>query len=112
MRVDGRAPDQLRPVRIVPGFFPFAEGSALIEMGSTKVAVAVSIEDRVPAFLRGKGSGWLTAEYAMLPRATQTRTQREVSQGRVSGRSQEIQRLIGRALRAVTDLPALGDRTV
>lgn len=111
-RIDGRTPDQLRPVRIVPGFFPYAEGSALIEMGNTKVAVAVTVEDRVPPFLRGRNQGWLTAEYSMLPRATQQRTQREVNQGRVGGRTQEIQRLVGRALRAVTDLSALGERTI
>ena len=109
-RLDGRANDELRPVRIIPGFQHYAEGSALIELGKTKVICAVSVEDRVPAFLRGEGQGWITAEYAMLPRSTSTRTPRE--EGRVGGRSHEIQRLIGRSLRAVTDLDALGERTL
>lgn len=109
-RLDGRANDELRPVRIVPSFQHYAEGSALIELGKTKVICAVSVEDRVPAFLRGEGQGWITAEYAMLPRSTSTRTPRE--EGRVGGRSHEIQRLIGRSLRAVTDLDALGERTL
>lgn len=108
----GRAPDELRPVRITSGFLAFAEGSALIELGQTRVVCAVSIEDRVPPFLRGRGGGWLTAEYAMLPRSTLIRTPRESSPGRVSGRSYEIQRLIGRSLRAVTDLSKLGERTL
>ncbi len=111
-RADGRAWDELRPVKITPGFQSFAEGSALIEMGKTRVLCSVSVEERVPNFLRGGGSGWVTAEYAMLPRATVTRSARESSLGRVSGRSQEIQRLIGRSLRAVTDLTALGERTL
>ena len=111
-RIDGRANDELRPVRITPGFLPFAEGSALIEQGQTRVICTVSVEDRVPNFLRGRGSGWITAEYAMLPRSTLTRTPRESSQGRVGGRTQEIQRLIGRSLRAITDLAALGERTL
>ncbi len=111
-RVDGRAWDELRPVKITPGFQSFAEGSALIEMGKTRVLCSVSVEERVPKFLRGGGSGWVTAEYAMLPRATVTRSARESSLGRVSGRSQEIQRLIGRSLRAVTDLSSLGERTI
>ena len=111
-RIDGRANDELRPVRITPGFLPFAEGSALIEQGQTRVICTVSVEDRVPNFLRGRGSGWITAEYAMLPRSTLTRTPRESTQGRVGGRTQEIQRLIGRSLRAVTDLNALRDRTL
>lgn len=111
-RIDGRANDELRPVRITPGFLAFAEGSALIEQGQTRVLCAVSVEDRVPNFLRGRGRGWITAEYAMLPRSTLTRTPRESSLGRVGGRSQEIQRLIGRSLRAVTDLSALGERTL
>ncbi|MBI4498360.1 MAG: ribonuclease PH [Chloroflexi bacterium] len=111
-RVDGRAPDELRPVRITPGYFEYAEGSALIAMGMTRVACAVTVEERLPNFLRGKGTGWITAEYGMLPRSTLTRTPREAAQGRVSGRSQEIQRLIGRALRAVTDLGLVGERTV
>ncbi len=111
-RADGRAWDELRPVKITPGFQSFAEGSALIELGKTRVLCSVSVEERVPNFLRGGGSGWVTAEYAMLPRATVTRSARESSLGRVSGRSQEIQRLIGRSLRAVTDLTALGERTL
>ena len=109
-RLDGRANDELRPVRITPSFQQFAEGSALIELGKTKVICAVSVEDRVPAFLKGEGKGWITAEYAMLPRSTVTRTPRE--EGRMGGRSHEIQRLIGRSLRAVTDLDALGERTL
>ncbi len=111
-RADGRAWDELRPIQITPGFQSFAEGSALIELGKTRVLCSVSVEERVPGFLRGEGSGWITAEYAMLPRATVTRTPRDSSLGRVAGRSQEIQRLIGRSLRAVTDLTALGERTL
>jgi ribonuclease PH len=111
-RVDGRGWDELRMVKITPGFQSFAEGSALIELGKTRVLCSVSVEDRVPAFLRGGGSGWVTAEYAMLPRATVSRTPRDSSIGRVAGRSQEIQRLIGRSLRAVTDFSALGERTL
>ena len=111
-RVDGRAWDELRPVKITPGVQSFAEGSALIELGKTRVLCSVSVEDRVPAFLRGGGSGWVTAEYSMLPRATVTRSPRDSSLGRVAGRSQEIQRLIGRSLRAVTDLDALGERNL
>ncbi len=110
-RADGRAYDELRPVRIIPGFQSFAEGSVLIEVGKTRVLCSVSVEERVPGFLRGGGSGWITAEYSMLPRATITRTPRDSSLGRVAGRSQEIQRLIGRSLRAITDLSALGERT-
>jgi ribonuclease PH len=109
LRKDNRANDELRPVRISPGFQPHAEGSTLIELGQTKVICAVTVEDRVPAFLRGEGRGWITAEYAMLPRSTNTRTPREV--GRTGGRSHEIQRLIGRSLRAVIDLNAIGERT-
>jgi ribonuclease PH len=109
LRKDNRANDELRPVRISPGFQPHAEGSTLIELGQTKVICAVTVEDRVPAFLRGEGRGWITAEYAMLPRSTNTRTPREV--GRTGGRSHEIQRLIGRSLRAVIDLTAIGERT-
>ncbi len=109
LRKDDRANDELRPVRISPGFQPHAEGSTLIELGQTKVICAVTVEDRVPAFLRGEGRGWITAEYAMLPRSTNTRTPREV--GRAGGRSHEIQRLIGRSLRAVIDLNAIGERT-
>ncbi len=111
-RADGRAYDELRPVRIVPGFQSFAEGSVLIELGKTRVLCSVSVEERVPAFLRGGGGGWITAEYSMLPRATVTRTPRDSSLGRVAGRSQEIQRFIGRSLRAVADLKALGERTL
>ena len=111
-RADNRAWDELRPVRITPGFQSFAEGSALIELGKTQVVCSVSVEDRVPGFLRGEGSGWITAEYSMLPRATVTRSPRDSSLGRISGRSQEIQRLIGRSLRAVTNLSALGERTL
>jgi len=110
-RLDGRANDELRPVRITPSFQAYAEGSALIELGDTKVICALSVEDRVPAFLKGEGRGWITAEYSMLPRSTITRTPRE-SGGRAGGRSHEIQRLIGRSLRAVTDLEALGERTL
>ncbi len=111
-RTDGRAPDELRPARIIPGYLPYAEGSVLIEMGKTRVVCAASLEDRVPPFLRNAGQGWLTAEYAMLPRATQTRTAREIGRGGPSGRTHEIQRLIGRSLRAVADMRALGERTI
>ena len=110
LRVDGRGPNELRPVKITRGFMKYAEGSALVEMGETKVICTASIEDRIPGFLAGKRSGWLTAEYAMLPRSTQTRTSRE-TRG-VKGRSQEIQRLIGRSLRASIDLKKLGESTV
>ncbi len=106
-RLDGRANDELRSVRITPGVQRYPEGSALIDSGETRVLCAVSVEDRVPPFLKGTGTGWITAEYAMLPRATESRTQR----GQERGRSQEIQRLIGRSLRAVADLNALGERT-
>lgn len=111
-RIDGRRPDELRPVRITPGFQSYPEGSALIELGKTRVVCAVTVEERIPPFLRGTGSGWITAEYGMLPRATHTRSAREVAQGRVSGRTQEIQRLIGRSLRAVVKLDRLGERTL
>ena len=111
-RVDGRRWDEPRPVNITVGYQRSAEGSALIEMGGTRVLCAASLEERVPAFLRGQGQGWVTAEYSMLPRATNTRSSRERDTGRVSGRSQEIQRLIGRSLRAVTNMAALGERTV
>jgi len=111
-RFEGRAADALRPVRITPGFFPYAEGSVLIEMGNTRVGCAVSVEERVPPFLFGKGQGWITAEYAMLPRATHQRTTRESTRGHPSGRTQEIQRLIGRSLRPVVDLKRLGERTL
>lgn len=112
VRTDGRTPDELRPVFITPGYLPYAEGSVLIEMGNTRVVCAASLEDRVPPFLRNSGQGWLTAEYAMLPRATQTRTAREIGRGGASGRTHEIQRLIGRSLRAVADMKALGERTI
>lgn len=111
-RADGRAYNELRPVSIAPGFLLFAEGSALIELGKTQVLCSVSIEDRVPGFLRNSGTGWITAEYAMLPRATLTRTPRDSAMGRVGGRNQEIQRFIGRSLRAVIDLASLGERTL
>src|ERR1700728_1104607 len=101
MRLDKRAPDQLRPVKVTPDYLLTAEGSTLIEIGNTRVLCAASIEDAVPGFLRGTGKGWVTAEYSMLPRATATRTAREVSKGRASGRTMEIQRLIGRSLRSV-----------
>jgi len=110
-RADGRAYDELRPVKITPGSQSFAEGSALIELGKTQVLCSVSVDERVPNFVREVGGGWVTAEYAMLPRSTVTRTTRDSSVGRVTGRNQEIQRLIGRSLRAVTDLNALGERT-
>ena len=112
MRPDQRQPDQLRPVRITTGYLLTAEGSALIEVGNTRVLCAATIEDTVPSFLRNSGKGWVTAEYSMLPRATATRTPREVNKGRQSGRTMEIQRLIGRSLRAVVDMDALGERTV
>ncbi|MDE3137541.1 MAG: ribonuclease PH [Acidobacteriota bacterium] len=111
-RNDGRAPDQMRPVRLTPDFLPTAEGSVLIEVGHTRVVVTASVEDSVPLFLRGSGRGWVTSEYSMLPRATEQRTPRESSRGRPSGRTLEIQRLIGRSLRAVTDTAALGERTI
>jgi len=111
-RIDGRAYDELRPIKIVPGYQSFAEGSALIKLGRTHVLCSVSVEERVPNFLRGSGRGWITAEYAMLPRATVTRTQRDSAIGRVGGRNQEIQRIIGRSLRAVADMDALGERTL
>jgi ribonuclease PH len=110
-RHDGRRPDQLRPVTIEPNYLDHAEGSAMIKFGNTWVLCTVSMEDRVPPFLRGTGAGWVTAEYGMLPRSTNTRTEREAARGRQSGRSQEIQRLIGRALRSVTNLDLLGERT-
>jgi len=111
-RVDGRAFDELRPIQIIPGYQSFAEGSALIKLGKTHVLCSVSVEERVPPFLKGSGTGWITAEYAMLPRATATRSQRDSTQGHVGGRNQEIQRLIGRSLRAVADMKALGERTL
>jgi len=111
-RTDGRSPSQLRPTKITPGFSIHAEGSVLVEVGRTRVICTASVEDRVPPFLRNTGKGWVTAEYGMLPRATTTRTQREASAGKIGGRTQEIQRLIGRSLRSVTKLNELGERTV
>jgi ribonuclease PH len=111
-RSDGRAAAALRPTRLTPGFLMHAEGSVLIEVGRTRVVCSASLEDRVPPFLRNTGKGWVTAEYGMLPRATTTRTQREATAGKVGGRTQEIQRLIGRSLRSVSRLPELGERTV
>ncbi len=111
-RNDARPPDQLRPTLLTPHYLEHPEGSVLMEAGRTRVICTASIEDKVPPFLRGSGKGWVTAEYGMLPRATSTRTTREASRGRPSGRTQEIQRLIGRSLRAVTTLEALGERTV
>jgi ribonuclease PH len=112
MRSDGRQADQARALKITPNYMPTAEGSALIEIGNTKVICTASVEEGVPSFRRGSGKGWITAEYSMLPRATSTRTQREVTRGRLGGRTQEIQRLIGRSLRGATDFNALGERTV
>jgi len=112
IRPSGRAPDALRPVRITRGFTRYAEGSVLVEFGETRVLCTASVEDKVPPFLRGAGRGWLTAEYGMLPRSTHTRTDREAARGKQSGRTQEIQRLIGRSLRAVFDLERLGERTI
>ncbi|HSW58171.1 MAG TPA: ribonuclease PH [Dehalococcoidales bacterium] len=109
-RGDGRLFNQLRNLKITPGFLSFAEGSVLIEMGNTRVICAVTLDEKVPPFLKNTGRGWVTAEYSMLPRSTLTRNQRESVQGKISGRSQEIQRLIGRSLRAVTDLGAFGER--
>src|SRR5262252_3148449 len=111
-RIDNRALGDLRPMKVTPDYLLTAEGSVLIEAGNTRVLCAASVEDTVPSFLRGSGKGWITAEYAMLPRATSTRTPREVSKGRPSGRTHEIQRLIGRSLRAVVDLDSLGERSV
>lgn len=111
-RVDGREPTELRPIKVTVDYQRYAEGSVLIEAGETRVLCAASIEEVVPAFLEGRGQGWLTAEYSMLPRATKTRTRRESSVGRPSGRTQEIQRLIGRSLRAALDLKLLGERTL
>jgi ribonuclease PH len=112
MRSDARAALELRPVKLTTGYTKHAEGSVLIEVGETRVVCTVSVEEKVPPFLKGKGEGWITSEYGMLPRATSTRTQRESSRGRPSGRTQEIQRLIGRSLRAVVDLKSLGERTL
>ena len=112
MRIDQRQPNQLRPLKITTDYLLTAEGSVLIEVGNTQVLCAASIEDMVPHFLRNSGKGWVTAEYSMLPRATATRTPREVSKGRASGRTMEIQRLIGRSLRSIVDLAALGERSI
>ncbi|HEY5425868.1 MAG TPA: ribonuclease PH, partial [Candidatus Tumulicola sp.] len=112
IRSDGRRPDELRPTTIEPGFLKYAEGSALISVGNTRVLCAATLEERVPPWMKGRGLGWVTAEYAMLPRATQDRTQREAVKGRLGGRTHEIQRIIGRALRAVTDMAKLGERTL
>jgi ribonuclease PH len=112
MRVDGRRSDELRPVTISTGVNKYAEGSVLIAMGDTRVLCTASVEDAVPPFRRGSGAGWVTAEYGMLPRATGTRNVREAARGRLGGRTQEIQRLIGRSLRAVIDLTRLGERTI
>jgi ribonuclease PH len=111
-RAGGRAYDQLRSVKITPGFTKYAEGSVLIEMGETRVICTASADDRVPLFKRGRGEGWVTAEYAMLPRATETRTQRDAGRNQISGRTQEIQRLIGRSLRAVVEHNRMGERTI
>ena len=112
MRPSGRAPDEMRVITIEPGYTKHAEGSCLIGFGETRVLVTASVEERVPPFLRGKGEGWVTAEYGMLPRATHTRGSREAAKGKQSGRTQEIQRLIGRSLRSVMDMKALGERQV
>jgi len=112
MRADGRLSEQLRPTRLTPNYLIHAEGSVLVEAGQTKVICTASVEDRVPPFRRNTGKGWVTAEYGMLPRATNTRSQRESTKGKVGGRTQEIQRLIGRSLRTVTRLEALGERTI
>ncbi len=112
IRLDGRAVDELRPVKITRNFNKYAEGSCLIEMGDTKVICTASVEEKVPPFLKGQGQGWVTAEYGMLPRSCETRTHRDVSKGHINGRSQEIQRLVGRAVRSVADMPAMGERTI
>jgi ribonuclease PH len=112
MRPSGRAPDQLRPLTLARGYTMHAEGSVLVSFGNTRVLCNASVEETVPGFLKGKGRGWVTAEYGMLPRSTHTRTAREAAKGKQSGRTQEIQRLIGRSLRAVTDLAALGERQI
>lgn len=112
MRISGREVDEMRKVRITPNYLRFAEGSVLIETGDTKIICAASVEDRVPPFLKGTGQGWVTAEYSLLPRSTETRTAREVSRGKVTGRTSEIQRLVGRALRSVVNLEGLGERTI
>lgn len=112
MRHDARQPQMIRSVKIQPNILSYAEGSALIQMGKTKVLCAATVEESVPPFLKGTGKGWVTAEYSMLPRVTQTRNRRESHKGKLSGRTMEIQRLIGRSLRAVVDLEALGERSI
>src|SRR5215471_10393120 len=112
MRIDGRAPNQLRPIQITPNFITSAEGSVLIEVGRTRVICTASVEEVVPPFMRNSGKGWITSEYSMIPRATSTRTLREASTGKRSGRTLEIQRLIGRSLRTAIDLNHLGERTI
>src|ERR1700744_521496 len=112
VRVDGRNPDQMRSVKLTPDFISTAEGSVLIELGKTRVICTATVDDGVPGFMKGQGKGWVTSEYGMLPRATETRTPREATRGKQTGRTQEIQRLIGRSLRAVTDQEAMGERTV
>ena len=112
MRAGGRKDEEIRPVTITRGYLKYAEGSALIEVGETRILCAASVEERVPQFLKDSGQGWITAEYGLLPRSTTTRTPREVAAGRVSGRTSEIQRLVGRSLRGVTDLRRLGERTI
>src|SRR6266704_2803872 len=111
VRVDGRTADQMRPLKITPDYISTAEGSVLIELGKTRVICTASVDDGVPGFLKGSGKGWVTGEYGMLPRATEERTAREAARGKHSSRTLEIQRLIGRSLRAVTDQEALGERT-
>ncbi len=112
IRPDGRRPDELRPISYETNYLAYAEGSVLFSAGNTRVLCAASVEDKVPPWMRGRGTGWITAEYAMLPRATSERTQRESSKGKIGGRTHEIQRIIGRALRAVVDLSCLGERTI
>ena len=112
MRIDGRKNDEIRNVEIIPNYLKHAEGSCLISFGETKVLCAATVEDKVPSFLKGTGQGWITAEYSLLPRSTETRTEREAVKGKQSGRTHEIQRLIGRSLRTAVDLSALGERQV
>ncbi len=112
MRIDGRKNDQIRPIKLSRNYTKYAEGSVLIESGDTKVICTASIEDKVPVFLKGKGEGWITCEYNMIPRATQVRKPRDISRGKIDGRTMEIQRLIGRALRSVVDLKAMGEKTI
>jgi len=112
MRISKRQADEMRPVRITPNYLKYAEGSVLIEAGDTRVICAASVEDKVPPFLKGTGTGWVTAEYGLLPRSTETRNVREAARGKVTGRTSEIQRLVGRALRAAVDFEALGERTI